>query len=391
MQCARAAIELLPYGTVSVSHNSNVFARDPADPPYPQTGNTQFGDTLEKYLAGLTGRFSWGLETLQLTAEGSRYDFDHFTALDHYESRLLGVFNWQLGHVIDGSIDVAQTRTMAGLADTLSDQLEIQTDRTARATARMLLSPLWRIDVQPSWHSLDLPLESYPKFGYHESGVAAGINYLGISKLTFGLRGQFLDGSYHDIVGATRYHQFLSALTAEYAVSGLSSFEGNLGLTRRNSSLINPAEAGEAGGEGGQVGRTSDLTGSLAYRRALSVKTAVTLRVYRQVQSYAVGANPEVGTGVQAGIKWDPDVKFSLLLSYKLEKDLIEGDLQIANFVNRTDHLRGGQFEVRYAATRWLTLRPYVSYDNRTSNYQQANYSSTIIGLDVTAQLDKRL
>ena len=385
-QPARALTDISPYATVSVEHNSNVFARPEDEPAFAANGETALGDRILRYLAGVNADFAWSLDRLRLNAEGTKFDYDRFSLLDHEEGKFGGIFDWRLGPVVDGSLDYSQARTMTALADTLSTELELQTDKQASATVRILLTPRWRLDLQPRWHELDTPLQLFPDFGLHETSAAGSINYLGIRKLTAGLRVEYADGSYHGIVAATRYHQTTEQLTADYAVTGLSSFNGSVGYTQRNSSLINPNDVGAEGGAGGVVGKTSALTGELGFRRQLSVKTKLNLRIFRNVDSYVAGANSEIGTGGDIGVSWDPDVKFSFSLHYRQEQDVIQGDLATANFVNRTDRLHSTEFFVKYYATKWLTLRPYASRESRSSNFHEANYTATLVGVDLTAR-----
>jgi hypothetical protein len=385
---AWALSDFTPYATAGFEHNSNVFARPDGEPPFPATGNTRLGDTIQRYLLGVETWLAWDRNRLSLDAQGQRFQYNNFDELSHYEHKLIGKFDWHLTSVVDGSLDYEQLRQMQSLADTLADQLEVQNDRSATATVRLHATPRWRIDLQPKWHELDSPLPQYPQFGLREQGGAASLNYLGINKLTAGLRVEYTDGAYHQIIAATKYRQTTGQLTADYAVTGLSSFSGQLGYTRRSNSLINPAEAptGSAG-IGGVVGNTSAVTGTLGFRRQLSVKTTVNLSVFREVANYVAGANSEIGTGGDAGITWDPDVKFSVSLHYRQATQSIQGPLVIANFANRSDHTHLVEFYVKYSVRRWLTLRPYVTRDQRSSNFRDANYTATLLGVDLTARL----
>jgi hypothetical protein len=384
---AWALTDLSPYATVAVEHNSNVFARSASDPPLAATGNTQLGDTLLRYLGGADLDIAWERDRLRLNAEGQHFNYDRFTELDHTEYKVSADFAWHLGPVVDGSLVYKQTHIMSPLQDTLSDQLELQTDRTGTATVRILITPKWRFDIAPAWHQLDTPLPQYPRFGLHETGGAVSLNYLGINKLTAGIRGEYTAGAYGHILGATDYHQTTEELTASYALTGLSSFDGQIGFTQRNSTLVNPADAQLVGGGGGFVGRTTAFTGSLGLTRKLSVKTAVNARVFREISSYTAGANSEIGTGGEAGVTWSPDVKFTFFLNYRQETQSIQGALVNDNgAVNRVDHLRTVQFYVKYHVTNWLTLRPYVTRDNRSSNVVNVSYNATVVGVDLTAR-----
>jgi len=384
---AAAVTDITPYATVAWERNSNVFEVPSGAPPFAASGNTELGDSLLRYTAGIVGAFSFGPDKLSLSAQGEHFDYDRFNELNHNEYKFGGQFDWHLGPIVDGMLGYSQSHTMEAFADTLSTQLLMQTDKLANAKLRVLITPEWRFDVLPSWHDLLMPQELYPDFGLREKSVGASINYLGISKLTAGLLVEYTDGNFHDIVAATRYHQTTAALTSDYAVTGLSSFHGELGYTVRDSSLINPAEAASAGGAGGQVGRTGAVSGALSYRRTLSEKTIIEFRVQREVDSYVAGANPEIGTGGQLSLLWKPDFRFEVSLHGMLEQQSIEGQGVIANFSGRVDHVRSAGLDIKYHAFSWLTLRPYASHEQRTSNFAEANYTVNVFGIDLTARL----
>jgi Putative beta-barrel porin 2 len=383
-----AATVWIPFATAGAEYNSNVFSVPSGMPPFASTGNTQLGDVISYLMGGVSTNTAWGADDLQLNLQGERFQYDHFTTLSHNEYRFGGKFEWHMGPVVDGTLSYVQARSMTPPADTLSDQLEIQVDRVATAIVRFLLSPQWRFDVSPRWHDLDSPLPGYPGFGLHETFGSGTLNYLGISKLTAGVRFEYGDGTYHGIVGATQYHQGTAGLTAEYAVTGFSSFNGQVGYTKRNSSFVNPADATVPEVGGGAAGVTSALTGTLGFHRQLSVKTSLDLRVFREVDSYVAGANSEIGTGGSVAAIWSPDVKFDFSVRYQMETESIQGDLAAFNVTDRTDHVRSAGLDVRYHILRWLTLRPYYSRDQRTSNYLLANYTMNQEGLELVARFD---
>ena len=386
---AGAVTDIIPYATVGWEHNSNVFEVPSGQPPFASTGNTELGDSIVRYTAGIVGNFSWDVDKLSLSAEGQRLDYDRFSELTHNEYKFGGEFDWHMGPIVDGVLTYTQARTMEAFADTLSTELLLQTDKVASAKVRILISPEWRFDLLPTWHDQESPQALYPDFGLREKSGGASINYLGISRLTAGLLVEYTDGAYRDIIAATRYHQTTGALTADYAVTGLSSFHGELGYTTRNSTLINPAEAASVGGAGGQVGKTSAVTGSLGFRRKLSEKTSIDIKVLREVDSYVAGANPEVGTGGEVTLIWKPDFRFEVGLHGRLEQASIKGQGQIADFNDRVDHFRSAGLYVKYHALSWLTLRPYATHEQRTSSFAQANYTMNVVGIDLTARPEK--
>ena len=384
---ARAAVDFRPLATIDVSHNSNVFARPSDQPPFAGTGNTALGDTITQYLVGATAEFSWLREKLSLTAQGSRFDYNRFDQLNHYDSSFGGTLDWRLGTIIDGDVEYRQSRLMGPTADTLADQLEIQTEKQGTATARILITPRWRFDVKPAWHDLESPLPAFPQFGFKETRVTGTLNYVGIDKLTAGLRWDYLDGSFHHIVAATKYRQTTTELVANYAVTNFSSFDAEAGFTRRNNSLVNPQDAVALGLAAAPEGTNSAFTGALGFRRQFSSKTSASVRILREIDSYVAGANPAVSTGGEVTLKWEPDFRFSFVARYSLDRQAIQGAVATSDFTTRSDTARHAELAVEYHALYWLTFRPYALYDKRTSSFHDANYAATVAGIQFRAQL----
>ncbi len=386
-QPAYAEVTYNPFGTVTVEHNSNIFSLPDKQALLP---GSSFDDTITRYVVGGTADFDWGPDKLAVHAQGSRLQYAQNDQLSHFESVFGGKLDWRLGPIFSGSFDYSQGRSLSAPADTLSQQLEIQTDRVLQGAFRLLVSPQWRLDLEPQWHLLDSPLPLYPEFGYREASAATSILYLGIQKLTAGVRATYIDGSFHHIIDATRYTQKTAELTSNYAVTGLTSFDLRLGYTWRNVSLVNPADAVNPTVAAGTVGSTRAFTGSLGLTRRLSVKTSTHLKIFREVDSYQAGANSDISTGVEAGLKWDPDFRFSFDASYRYAKETIQGIQVITDFAGRSDRINGAQFSVRYQVFRWLSVRPYASRYTRSSNLARASYNSTLVGIDFTARLHQQ-
>jgi hypothetical protein len=183
-------------------------------------------------------------------------------------------------------------------------------------------------------------------------------------------------------------------VASNYAITGFSSFDMQAGYTWRNSSLVNPADADlPQVSQTGLLGDTKTFTGAMGLTRRFSVKTAMALKVYREVGSYVASANPTVNTGAELSANWRPDAKLALQLAYRYEKQQISGP-QITideNVDNRDDHSHDIQGSLTYQATRWLAFRPYAEYQSRKSTLQQANYDTLLFGITVTARLNEKL
>ncbi len=390
----RADTHVTPFAIASVAHNSNVFMRPTSAPPLAAQGIDAFGDMVQSYEGGMDAEFDWGAERLTIRGQGTRDLYKRFSFLDHTEYRLKGTFDWRAGPVIDGTFFYSQSRVMAPFADTLSTELLLNTEQIALATVRVRISPEWRIDLTPEYHKMRTPLPTFPFFDLREDVATGALEYLGFGKLMAGLRFRYTHGRYTGIVSAIRYDQREADLTAHYKVSGFSTFEGSVGYTIRDAqpnvidSLPNPGVS-EFAGYVGTVGRTSSVTGSISYHRQLTGKTSVFLTLYRAVESYTAGANPEIGTGGSAGLTWRADPKFTVDMEYSLTHHQIRGSLVVANVVNRSDRTQWGRVSIRYAALSWLAIRPYVVWTQESSTFVLGNYTSTVVGIDVIGRFGR--
>jgi len=392
-QPALAATFFSPFATLGYEHNSNVFMRPSSAPPFAAQGITALGDTILDYEAGLGSELDFGPDRLTLDASATRDQYDRFSFLNHYEYLFDGDFDWRLGPVVDGTATFEQTRYMAPFTNTFTTSLLLNTDRTASVAVRVLMTPEWRLDLTPQLNEVDTPLPGFPDFKLTETSGAAGLDYLGFGKLTAGVLFTADRGRYEGIAAATRYQQREFDLTANYKVSGFSSLAASAGYTSRNSqvnpadSIPAPAGVGAFAGYAGTVGTTSGATGALTYERQFTGKTSGHISVFRRVESYAAGANPEIGAGGEVGLTWKADPKITVSLTYGLARDQIEGGLIVVNIANRTDRTQTAAFDVRYAALSWLTVRPYVNWNKAISTFTLGNYTATIFGVDVTGRL----
>lgn len=388
-----AATFFSPFATLGYQHNSNVFMRPTGMPAFAGEGITALGDSILNYEAGLNTEYDWGpADQLTLGAEATRYQYDRFSSLNHNEYDFSAGLVWRLGPLVDGTANFRQSHFMAPFTETFTTQLLVDTERTADVMVRVLMTPEWRLDLTPRLHDLDTPLPGFPDFKLHETTGIAGLDYLGFGRLTAGVQFIYDDGRYERIAEATRYQQHEADVTASYKLHGFSTFSFSAGYTTRNSeantadSVPLPGGGGTFGGFGGTLGKTSSFSGSLTYQRQLTGKTSANLSLFRRVDSYAAGANPEIGTGGQVGVTWKPDPKFTFNLKYGLTQDQIQGGLVVLSGTNRTDRAQTAVFEARYLALSWLTIRPYVNWARARSNFTLGNYSATIVGIDVTAQ-----
>jgi hypothetical protein len=390
-QLVSAAATFNPTAAVGVEYNSNLFAGAPG--PGVAAGSSQ-ADTTWLFTGGANAGFNFGKDDdVGINAVFKRLVYDRFTYLTHNEYSLGGHFAWQLGPVINVELGYTFNRYMAPFADILTTQLVLNTDHLGSVTVHVLLSPEWRLDLSPKYHELDSPLPGYPDFQLQEKSGSVSLNYLGIAQVTAGTYFTYDEGSYSQIVDATRFHETDAGLQALYKVSGFSDFVGQLGYSVRNTG---PNAAGSVAATGafvpeniaGVIGTTTAATYKLFYNRELTPKTGFTVGGYREINSFVAGANAQVNTGGVLGAHWAPDVKLKVSLDFKIERDAFVGNVVAQqNFPSRVDVVSVTNAEVKYTALPWLNARAYMTYSDRNSNYQGASYTGWILGFQVTGRL----
>jgi len=387
-QLAAAEVNFNPYGSASVESNSNVFAL-PGAGTY---GITSLGDTISEYIAGLSSNGTWGDNTAKVNLEARNFQYDKYVDLDHFEFAGDGTLDWHLGPITETILTYSQSRIAANFADTLGSQLEINTTKLASATIRVLITPEWRVGVAPALHEYDTPLQGYADFRLRETAGDATLDYLGIASVVMGLDLNYTSGQYNGIYNATNYHQDSAKFTASYKVTDKSSLTGDIGYTKRETSLNPEGSIGvvvdpNLAAQQGLTGATATFTGDAIYSLKITEKTTLNVQLFRRIESYVAGANSEIGTGGQIGLQYQPDFRFQFQIDYQHENDDIQGNLVIADVIDRHDKAQWADFQAKYFIQNWLNLKAFARRDLRDSTLSVANYNATIYGIELDAKL----
>ena len=362
---------ITPYVASQAEYNSNVFDLSSTGQALIENGETKRDDVVLRNLAGVTGSYRIGQQTLHGTVEGRRFDYEHFTLLDHNEYLLDGGLNWALNNEVDGAIDFRQERSMASFADRNTSQLAMERDRAAGARINMMLTPEWLLQSGIRTHELDSPVQGSPSFELSENSINAAANYVGVQALSAGLYVEYLRGQYKSVPGADQFNQATLDLTSTYSISGLSDINAKIGYSQRKD-------------QQGSSSSASGYTGSLSYTRKLTGKTAVKVQLFRRISSYTAGADSVVEAGGSAGFNWQPTYKIMVSADYALTNSNFQGlSAQGANDSGRRDQYQITTLKVTYHALQWLWVEPFASYENRHSNIEIDGYNAAIAGIDV--------
>ena len=379
---ARAALELVPYGSAQYEHHSNIFEVSSEEEALEQNGDSERSDNVLRLAAGLDLSWMPGQQELRLKGEARRLQYDRNGDLDHNEHTVSAAFDWKAGSTVDGTLEYEQDRRVASFADLDTSELSVQTERNAHALLGVGVTPTWRVETAANYHESELPLDDAPEFKLEETSGTLAINYLGVSKLSAGLLGEYLEGEYTGSDDARSFDETSLQLTADYAVTGLSSFNLKLGVTERQEERDDALAE-----EGTEDEDVSGFTGSLGYNRTLSGKTSFGAQIFRRVDSYVAGANALVDTGLQASLNWQPTARLSVGARAGWTRSEFENGSDTAQ-AGREDDLTTASLELSYQALRWLALRPFVEYRDRSSNIEDESFDSTVVGAEMRARFE---
>lgn len=371
---------LTPYGRIGYYVDSNVFALPTAGPQLPPGTNTAISDHYAEALAGVELVELYGRQKLSVTLEGRHFDYDRLSYLNHFEYLGLGSFDWQLGNSLDGNLRYREEQKMTPFMDQYTTVLILQTERIASANVRLTLTPDWSIKPQVMRRDLEYPQPLYPDERLREDTAGAVLAYAGLGPVRLGIEFEHLTGVYSGVDNTIpKVSQEQYNLTADYAVTALSTFDGSIGYTSRD--------------QGGTAGNLSAVTGSVAYRRNLTGKTTFSLLLQRAINSYVTAGSSELDTGGTLQLDWQATRRVLLSVAYTHTNSNFDGYLLagVGAEPGRRDHYDTGRFTLRWDALHWLSIQPHVSYQKRESNQVLYTFDESIVGIDLVARANNNL
>lgn len=385
-----AEAEFKPYTLAQYEHYTNLFEVSGRQEAINQNGSSKRAEDVLIYAAGLNSSFGFGQQKLRASGEVRRVNYDHFSDLDHNEHRFNGGLDWKLGSVLDGAFDYRQDRRIASFAELGSSELTLRRDEGSAARVGLQVTPVWRLETSGELRTYELPIPSSPRFSLDEKVGRVAIKYTGFTRLAAGIQGEYVDGEFKNVPDARTFEERSLKFILDYAIGSFSRINIQLGQVRREEK-VDEVEPGA--GIVGTQGEVSGFTGSLGFNRELSPKTSFNAQAYRQVDSYVVGANSLINTGLGAGLSWAPTGKTRFAARYDWTETEFqdEGELDgigedgVPIDLGRVDKYNVASFEMRYQALNWLSLRPFTEYRHRTSNFDEAEFKAFVGGLELRA------
>ncbi len=403
---AGAELEFKPYVGADYLYDSNVyrFSSQVAD----VTGTLETEDRIQRQLAGVGAGYAWQQQKLHVTAEGRRFSYDQFAHLDHDEYVLAAGFDGGILSNTRARLDYRDEHRMASFEDRRTTQLIMERDQTQRGEVIFAVTPQWQALAGARNRLLRSPLPdapalpnpppgaparvASPDFAVHETAFSAGLRF-GVENKEHPedeaplLIGVLLEHTAVSFSGVTPqpqpppgvtpenwsgYTLLALGLTAAYALDGMSSLDGKLGVTQYDGA--------------GNAGATSrDLTGEIGYIRRFSVVTELSARLFRRIVPYAATADASADTGVGVGAKWEPLRNFTVLADYSYGTSSTRGLSGVApENAGRSDNTQHASLSVAGGLMRGASLRLYSTYSDRVSNLGFNDFNDVTVGAELS-------
>jgi hypothetical protein len=275
---------------------------------------------------------------------------------------------------------------MVSFWNVVGTSLVLQTEQRETAKASVQATPDWRAEFTGLTRKVDQPQTLAPDLSLTETSGQAAIKYTGTAGVTSGLTATYLKGSFSNTgpTVAPSYTQESAGLTATDVVTGLSTFRGQIGYTRRSSDSGNNNIGG--------------VTGELDYQRALTGKTTVEADLTRAINVYLTNDASEIDSVAVLTATWQATYKIGVVLGYNFTYRQLPrqgdaygaGGVIVATGTEQTEHLSTPSLAVTYTPVPWLVLKPYVNYQTRASqNFVGGDFNSTVVGVQFTLQLQR--
>jgi len=365
--------------TGQYEHNSNVFNLESGGNNVGNVNGAPIGtvgtpsDSYYAYGAGFDLSYKYSRQELYLTGSTKEYDYQRFTDLNHNDYNLDGGWRWAIGSRFDGRFDVARQHSMVPFFDLGQTILSLQTMQTETAEAGWRLNSDWRLEGKAIYDTLDQPIIGAPDLQLKEKTGQAAVKYTGLVGFTAGLDARYRSGDYGHSGGPQNpsYHESMAGLTASYKLTGRTTFDGEVGYSKRSSSFGNDNQNG--------------LTGHLKFKDQLTHKTSFSIGVSRELVNYVANAGSETDTGVNANVSWQATHRVAIEAGYiwTLRDYPRQGNNPPGS--DRVDHQRSFTVAADYLALRWLTIKPYANILKRSSDFIGGDFDSTIFGVQLVA------
>lgn len=384
-QFALAQATITVAGNGQYEYNTNVFDLQ-HDYPVPNSVPLTYthGDSYYAYGGELDLGYQWSQQRFFANITDTEYRYHRFLGLNHDAYKLDGGWTGTIGRTFDGSFDVMRSRTMVSYTDVTDfGALALMTEQRETGGVGFQFLPEWRVEAKGYYRTVDEPLPPQePYLKLTENDAEGVIKYTGRAGLTAGLSLSYLHGDYTGSIGQQNpsYKQGNADLVANYMASGVSTFIGEVGYSRRSSAS--------------DLNNVAGVTGQISYINQLTGKTSIDLELSRAISPFINNGGSQITTMAAVNLTWQATYKITVMPGYDFTyAELPYQNVTFANggisYENRIDHLQYASFQIKYQPVQWLSLNPYVHMQTRSSNTIGDNFTGTVYGMNVALQWER--
>ncbi len=354
--------------TARYEYNTNVYDLQSGF-PVPGTSDPNRADSLYSYGAALDAKYLWSQQKLFANLSATDFHYDRFTDLNHNEYNLDAGWNGKLGRTLDGTLEVLRTHAMESFVYTINGDFVLQTEQRESAKLGFQFLPDWRVEGSGYYHTIEQVFSTAPTLDLKESYGEAALKFTGLAGVTSGFSAGYTDGNYEATseAPALSYRQINYSFVGTYAPTGRSKLDGALGYSDRTSSS--------------EQNTVSGFTGKIDYESQITGKTWIGFELSRLINSYVAQTGSEIDSNAGFNVRWQATYKIRVEGGYSWTRRDIPGQGNAPVGSTRLDNLHFASLKIDYEPLRWLSIRPYISYQTRSSNFDGANFNATVYGV----------
>lgn len=334
-------------------YDDNLFRIPERQPAF----DGQRSDWARYLIGGLLFDKAYGRQKIYLQGKVSTVKFQHFKQIDYHGKDFLGLLDWQLGNLLEGSLGASYAETLVPYTDIRARERNLREHRRRHADGAWRLHPRWRLRLGAARDEYDYQLPAQRVNDRAEDALEAGIEFTPRSESTAGLVLRRVKGRYanpRNVNGARSNDDFTQEeLKAKvvWKVTGISSINILAGYARRKH---------EARGAKGFNGRVS---ASLNPRQKLRLNAAA-WREFAPIESDLVTYS--LNRGASAGASWDASARVRVDAALSSERRRYEGGFLAALQGEARDRLRNASLGATWSPRPTLQLSAGYAHQRRS-------------------------
>jgi len=376
--CA-ASIDLSPFVSAGIAHDSNVFRFTDSQEALEETGSTDKSDDWYTIEGGAKGTLSVSRQDIIVDAAINRNEYDRYFFLDYTGGRVSAVLNWVRGSLWSGTAGYRFVRTLAGFTEFQNPIQDIKSQHNLFARAERKLTTKWSLPFGVSYRDSDFSTRSTRDREVVTGDV--GLVYTSRKGNRIGIVSELADAQFpnREVNVANGvddgYQTFNLSGKINWAPQRNSRVEARLGYTEREQDNVSSADF-------------DGVTGRISYSMQPTGKTKLTTQIWRELSALSdEAANYAKVTGISLTPEWQITNKLALTAEVEYSERDFEGqpDLEDQVVEDRKDDVIAARVSLSYDITRIFEVSLTYETGDRDSNRPEREYDFNTVLAKVRA------